>query len=199
MSLLHGRDRASQRPPTGASSSLWFAAVHHAAHGVVAHLLNVPHGDLTLTCTDGYHLDRRSDRLMFATDDWPSARRAVMTVIAGDVAEYVTDSHDLISMFVLTCEIAEWATNYEPVGITPDRLRAYASVSAIARDEFRSKMSDLIAETFALVRANWDIIERVASALIAYTYLTTANVEQFMLELAAAPGGVVDDGGSHVN
>lgn len=175
----------------------WFAALHHAAHAVAAHVLAVDFSDVKLLPTDDYHEAGASDELLFTSTRWFDVRRGAMTRLAGDIAEYVADSRAQWGAVIISCEIAEWRHGEEPQSV--DRFKAFLGVEKRVGTAFRTVMPDVVADTFSLTLANWDVIERVAIELIARGVIDADRLRQIVGDSSVVPADVIVGGGVCLN
>jgi len=190
---VHEESSCGQRQDALARSH----AVKRGAQAVIGQIVDVPWGRVSLTGAD----DRpgRVDELLFKSGVWPDARRAAIMLVAGDVAAWIADDHLHVALFVLTAEIADWASGLEPDGVTWDRLRAYAGVSAMKRGEFAAAMMDVVEAVVALITANWALIEAVVDALLARRYLLNADLLRLVAARAVVPAEIMIWGGADVH
>jgi hypothetical protein len=190
---LHNESSSGQRQHALARSH----AVKRGAQAVIGRIVDVPLDRVSLTGAD----DRPGcvDELLFKSGVWPDARRAAMMLIAGDIAAWIADDHLHAALFVLTAEIAEWASGLEPDGVTGERLRAYAGVSAMKRGAFAAAMMDVVEAVVALTTANWALIEAVVGALLARRCLLDADLQCLVAGRAVVPAEIVIWGGADVH
>lgn len=168
-----------------------------AAQAVIGLIAGIPWDGLGVASLDDR--PQRINELLFNPDSWPGARRAAITLLAGDIAAWCVDGQGHIALLVLLDEIEEWASGLQPEGITLDRLRVYAAVTQIDRGTFASTMAALVDDAFAVVRASWSVIQQVADALQARGYLTADDLQQLVDGTAVAPVDGIVEGDSDVN
>lgn len=188
----------SAAPPTDPTevSETWLAAVHHAAHAVLALLLHVEYGDVALLPANDHHNNGSVDQLLFEGDR-SEVRRAAVVRLAGDAAEYVVDGRSQLGAALMAAEIGEWTHGIYPP--TVDRDKAYMGVSKAFGREFVDVMFGLVGDAFSLVFANWSTLVRVAVELINFGFVTADRLREMIGNAAVVPDDVIVNGGAYVD
>lgn len=186
----------SKWPPAAtASVEDLLPEVHYGSHAVIAYILDVNFGDVRVKNDRGHHLPGGSDDLL-ASPRHADVRRGAMVRIAGDVAEYVATCTEPIGAVVMAFEIAEWPSD-GPTSF--DRWKAHQGVYDAFGREFVNAMFDIVRDTFALVIANWGVIEYVARALHEYGDITSDQLHTMICDVVMVPDDVVIGGATNVD
>jgi len=153
-------------------------AVACAARAVVACLLDVVYGDVLINNDRGLHRPGGAQELLYSSNV-SDVRRGAAVRLAADIGKHIATSDEDALACMMAAEIAEWPGGDGPA--TFDRFTTYTNVAKAAGSEFLHAISRVAADTFAIEHMYWPVIERVASELVMYDFISAGQVRDMVL------------------